>query len=235
MIGHSTRAPQTGRMLAGSMRSKQAWLAAVAAALGVTDAACHRDATDGPAAVREVPSASAATSVEPEASASVATGDAAPSTTMSVGTRAASVGLASAMGSGTIRRGIGNIGSGACGAVATICGAVTKVQVPAANVTVSLGAGSAAGDERGTMTVRGRLRACANRALNVDPTTQGKVTIALAIGPTGAVTTATVIANSGLIASDTACMATALKNTAFASTGAARTVTVLITQVRQGD
>jgi hypothetical protein len=220
------------------MRSKQAWLAAVAAALGVTDAACHRDATEGPAAVREVPSASAmamATSVEPEASASAAKmEEAAPSTTVSVSTPDASVGLASGIGSGSVTRGIGNIGSVACGAVATVCGA-RVMQVPTANVTVSLGVGSAAGDERSATTVRGRLRACANRALNVDPTMQGKVTIALAIGPTGAVTTTTIVANSGLSASDTACMTTALKNTAFASTGAARTVTVMIAQLRLGD
>src|SRR5438105_4168439 len=44
------------------MRSREAWLAAMAAVLGVSDVACKKDATDAPATVREVASASASAS-----------------------------------------------------------------------------------------------------------------------------------------------------------------------------
>ena len=47
------------------VRSRDAWLATIAAVLGASELACKKDAVDGPAAVREVPSASAYASASP--------------------------------------------------------------------------------------------------------------------------------------------------------------------------
>jgi len=215
------------------MRSRDAWLATIAAVLGASELACKKDSNDGPAVAREVPSVTAS------ASASVAA--TAPSETASASAMTSATASASAMsssappvGTGIPSGNLGQIGqvghAAACGGghPNPSCGATVYVKGPTAVISTSV-TGAATGDERVVAMMRPRLRNCANKGLAVDPTETGKAVVTIAIGANGEVATSSVTSSTGLGASTVACMAVAFRSATFPA-GAQRSVVVTIMQ-----
>jgi hypothetical protein len=211
------------------MRSREAWLAAIATALGMADVACKKDVADGPAAVREVASAS---SSAPVVAAS------APSETASAVTIASAVPSASASTASTSSAkppdlrsvGLGNLGTigighGVCGArVNPACGASPAPRDVQPNVNIQLLGSDNADDRRVVQTnLRARVRSCALNAVKNDPNTQGDVVMNIEIDAHGAVTN--VDSQGALAAGATTCMKSAARNVKFAE-GTARTIRV---------
>lgn len=213
------------------VRSRDAWLAAIAAALGASELACKKDGADGPAVAREVTSASAsASSSAPEVAASAPPeASASASATASTSTLASPSATPKPTSTGLI--GLGTIGHGACGGSAyvnPICGARAGPREPTANVLVRvIGPDPVADDQRTLQSqLRTRLRSCANNAAKRDPTTHGDLTLQLAIDAHGSVTQ--VDAESSTIDGGfLQCMRSATRATRFPE-GAARTIHVLI-------
>jgi len=123
-----------------------------------------------------------------------------------------------------------------CGgpAIATgrgIGGATTTLPTPVIDIQASVSGGSS-GDDRIVATARPRLRACANQALQTNPTLlQGKVVVSLTVGATGEVTSSTVAGNTGLSPTAAACMAARMRSLQFPA-GTARTLSVAIVQTK---
>lgn len=240
---------------------QRAWLAAMAAALGVSEAACRGDAKDGPAGARDVSTSAtssasvALTEPSPSSSASEAqsvAADPSAAPSASVAVTAPSTAIAQAdlqrvlgslpngscgarlnqtcgapLGTGTVRS-IGNMRNQSCGAMmprSDTSGRTTAV----ATIQTILG-GGIAGDDSVVGAVRPQLRACANHALQSEPTlSQGKIIVSLVVDPSGQVTSSTVASNVGLSQSGAACMAMRMRALRFPA-GAARTLTVAIVQ-----
>ena len=203
------------------MRSREAWLAAMAAVLGVSDGACKKDATEAPAAVREIASVAAAT--VPSASATASS-----STAIESATASASASVAPSVSVATVTR-VTDPGMLRSDSLQqAICGARPEVRAPRANVTTTF-TGAASGDERVIGAARPRLRNCANKGLMVDPTETGKAVVTIAVGGGGDVTTSSVTSSAGLGPQTTACMASAFRTMAFGA-GAARSIVVTIVQ-----
>lgn len=225
------------------MRSRDAWLAVIAAALGVGEDACKRDVKDAPAAVREVPSASASVSVSvaapaPSESASsipIASASAAPSASASVRAEDLAKLLTGTPGPPATSLTIGTIGTGiGVGNIHNSCGATAIRPIdtaPTANVAVSA-IGGVPGDERIVALMRGKLRACANQALKQNPNEQGKLLVRVTVGPNGDVTSTAIASNAGLSDASAQCMSRSMRSASFPASSAARTLDVTITQTR---
>ena len=204
------------------------------AVLGVSDAACKKDATDAPAAVREITSVVA---TAPSASASPSSTATESATASASVTPSASVSSAS---TSTVVSAPPRLGGASCGAThgpglleheslqQVACGARPEVRPPRANVTTTF-TGAASGDERVIGAARPRLRNCANKGLVVDPTETGKAVVTIAVGANGDVTSSSVTSSAGLGAQTTACMASAFRIMTFPA-GAARSIVVTIVQ-----
>jgi hypothetical protein len=236
------------------MRSRDAWLAVFAAALGVSEEACKRDVKD--AVVHDAPSASASAvamvaatapsaSAEPtpalsapaSASASAAPSASAPAAhatakpTTDPAELARAIAIADAVNHSPNTIGTGTIGLGhmnaSCGASAS-CGATVQRHSPIANVSTNVSNG-AAGDERVVASMRPRLRACVNQGLQQDPSMHGKVVLRVSIAANGEVTSSSVAQNNGLSDGTAQCMARALRNSTFeARSGSARSIDVTV-------
>lgn len=217
------------------VRSRDAWLATIAAVVGASELACKKDSSDGPALAREVPSVTASASAT-VASTPSETASASASAMTSATASASAMASASAppVGTGIPIGNIGNIGNlrigNACGAghPNPSCGATVQVKGPTAVISTSV-TGAATGDERVVAMMRPRLRNCANKGLAVDPTETGKAVVTIAVGANGEVATSNVTSSSGLGASTAACMAAAFRNATFPS-GAPRSLVVTIVQ-----
>jgi hypothetical protein len=216
------------------MRSREAWLAAMAAVLGVSDGACKKDATDAPAAVREVTSVAASAS----APALIVAASASEVASVSVSPSA----------SASAEKTIGLPGTGttaqrhvpaSCGARISdlkdiggpgeqSCGASREVKAPTAIIAATV-TGAATGDERAIASTRPRLRTCANKGLTLDPNETGKAVITVAVAANGEVASSNVTSSNGLGAQTTACMASVLRRATF-DAGAARSLVVTIVQ-----
>jgi hypothetical protein len=224
--GSSSRRP-------GFAGSADAWLAAIAAALGVSDVACSRDSTNAPAAVREVTSVALVDSV-----AAIETASAAPS----------AMDTASAAPSTVASGGVGGRHEtpASCGAIGTIghlneirnmpitqqaCGAPAPRNVGPRAVIAAKVTGATGIDERVVGAARPRLRLCANKGLQNDPNETGKAVVTVVIGPNGDVTSSTLTSASGLAATTTACMAAVFRNVTFQN--AAHSVVVTIVQTHE--
>ncbi len=204
------------------MRSREAWLAAIAATLGVSDA-CKRDATNAPAAVREVPSVSASASVAASAPSETASTD--PIASAVPSTSASTASTASAKPPDL--RNVGGIGTGhgACGfRVNPACGAVARPQEPTPTVNVQLFGGLGNDNAIAQSQLRSRMRTCAINGAKQDPNEQGDVQLQLDIDAHGTVTN---VRSPGtrLGASTTQCMQRAARAITFAE-GTARTLNV---------
>jgi hypothetical protein len=198
---------------------QRAWLTAVAAALGVSEAACHRDAKDGPAEARDVSTAVSASSVALEAPPAPSS-----STTVDVATMSAEPSAS--------RSQITHLSCG-LGTQGMACGGKTgsPPSRPAIDIQTTV-AGGIGGDDRVILLARPRMRACANQALRIDPSqVEGKVVLSIAVAASGEVTTSTVVSTSGLIQSTAACMAARMRPLQFPA-GSARTLTVAIVQTK---
>ncbi len=233
------------------MRSRDAWLAVIAAALGVSEAACTRDGKDAPTAVHDVPSATTSSAIV-AAIAPSASADLAPSAS-SVVASASAAPSASAVASATpvpkpSELQLLGISNAACGAVVPrndlqnlpnlrvnpSCGATANpepIRGPTAEVQVHVQNG-AAGDDRVVASLRARLRACANNGLKQDPTMQGKLVISASIPANGEVTTTSIAQNAGLSEAVAQCMSRGVRNASFPA-GAARTVQIFVNQSKQ--
>jgi hypothetical protein len=211
------------------MRTREAWLAAMAAVLGVSDGACKKDdSVDAPAAVREVPSASASASVAATAPSESASTEVAASASVapSASVVASATPTVTGIGLGNIGT-LGTIGHGACGLahVNPACGARASNQEPTTNVNLQLIGSDSADDRRVVQTnLRARMRACANNAAKNDPNIQGSGVLELAIDAHGAVTRVDSPAGN-LPESALGCMKTGAHSVKFAE-GAARTIRV---------
>jgi hypothetical protein len=199
------------------IRSRDAWLATIAAALGASEIACNKDAKEGPAVAREVPSASTSATVAasaPSETASaevVASASAAPSATAS----AAPTSTKLVGGAGT---GIGHM---ACGRA---CGASSARMDPQPNVTLNMLGPPNNDDLRVVQSgLRARIRSCAIDAAKKDSNTQGNAILTIAVDAHGAVTR--VDAQDSGLGEAVACMKSAARNVKF-SEGAARTIRV---------
>ena len=226
---------------------RDVWLVAVAAALG----ACHK-----PAAIAAEAGATEVGAVEGGPVASVAPVDstAAPSASVAIETPPPSAsGAPSAKPSASreltldeaamASSGINEVLKLSCGGAMirqqrSICGAPggtsnnnITAPSPTANVVVSFTGPRQDGDDRTLAIVRGRLRACANRSLSLDPTEEGKAVINVSVAASGQVSATTVASTSGLSQSNTSCMSAQLRRAQFPA-GPARTLAVLIAQTR---
>jgi hypothetical protein len=121
-------------------------------------------------------------------------------------------------------------GNGACGGVGAPPPQNT-LRSPNAVIAVNI-TGGAAGDERVVAMLRPRFRACANHALAINPTEQGKLVVTATVSASGDVTNATITTNGGLSEASAQCMLRGVKVAQFPA-GAARTVTVAIAQTKQ--
>lgn len=241
------------------MRNRDAWLAAIATALGISEEACRRDAATQvqpvatvAASAASAPSVAASVEIAPSASvATTTTASVAPSASASVAivakpapTQAPNLQELSQAICGAVPQNMRNAscgattqtlrippGNGACGGSVGPGPSANPVRGPTAVIAVSL-TGGASGDEHVATNFRPRFRACANQALAQDPSQQGRLVIVAAIGTNGDVRTADVSTNSGLSASSAQCMLRMVKNAQFPA-GAARTVTLVINQTKQ--
>jgi hypothetical protein len=237
---------------------KGAWLTAVAAALGVSEAACHRDAKSDPAEAREVtapmpssvaaPSSSAsAVAIETVVSASAVASAPPPPASVTVAARSNPPGdmtLEEALRSSRTL-------NAACGASPTLqqptslgprvgignlsCGAAMPrpPPVPTIDIQTAVASGSA-GDTAVVTASKPALRSCANHALQSNPTlTDGKVFVSIAVAANGEVSSASVASTTGLTPETAACMAMRMRRLQFPA-GEARTLTVAITQTKHG-
>ncbi len=233
------------------MRSRDAWLAVFAAALGVSEDACKREGKDAPPAVHDVPSATTSAivaaaappsaSAEPAPSASaVASASAAPSASAVASAKPVPkpselqlLGISNAACGAVVPRNdlqnlqqIGRVNP-SCGATAnpeTVRGPIAEVQVHVQN--------GAAGDDRVVVSLRARFRTCANNGLKQDPTMQGKLVISASIAANGEVTTTSIAQNTGLSEPVAQCMSHGVRNATFPA-GAARTVQIVVNQSKQ--
>ncbi len=225
------------------MRSRDAWLAVFAAALGVSEEACKRAGEDAPIAVHDVPSATTSTSIvaasepsasaEPASSASVVA-SASPSASASAVASAKPVPKPSSTDLQMLA-----LSNAICGAVPqrnlnASCGGSANpqtVQGPTADVQLHVQNG-AAGDDRVVASLRPRFRSCANNGLKQDPNMQGKLVITATIAANGEVTSTSIAQNSGLLDSVAQCMSRGARNASFPA-GAVRTIQIFVTQVKQ--
>jgi len=235
---------------------REAWLAAITAAFGLAEG-CHHDTETNPAAAREVPSASTVVSLaaatpsssaptvaseEPSAAASVsasASASAAPSATTAV--TAAEYGLRQQIGTSGICGGSANpnptgIGSG-IGRMRSLanlsCGAPARRDTPTttASISTSLSGGSA-DDERTVAQLHGRLRMCANHALEQDPNESGTLRLLIHVAASGEVSAVDATSGSSLSAQSVACMTNMIRHGQFSSSSAPRQLVLTIRQSR---
>lgn len=228
--------------------TKEAWLTALATVLGVSESACRNAKHDDPAAVRDVPPASAPAvvvaasapepviaSVAPSASAPPsASAVATPSpTTSEIASMIGAIGTGAPSPFGSI--GVGNIGTigrsphANCGAS---CGARSQQQQPTAQVGLSYSNGGHPEDQRMLAVLRPRMRSCANKGLQTDPNEQGRVTLMITIAANGDVTNAVVVNNTGVGAGTAACMATGAKQATFVAMPTSRQLQLAIVQTK---
>jgi outer membrane biosynthesis protein TonB len=203
------------------MRSRDAWLAVIAAALGVSEEACKREAKDAPAAVHDVPSTSASVAAAALSASSdpIATASASAVTSASATPKRDT--HASFGGSiGTIGT-IGHVGNNSCGAT-------VRQPEPTANVTAHAAGGEVTGDDRVIATLRPRLRYCGNQELKQNPDASGKIVVSVSIAASGDVTAAAVAQNMGASANVAQCMARSVRTAKFPAGSAARTLNIAI-------
>jgi hypothetical protein len=234
---------------------REAWLAAITAALGLAEG-CHHDADNGPAAVREVASIGSTVVAEAQAPAvapSASTEVAAASSTASVvastsatpptfapkqevlqhsnaicGASIQSNNLNASCGGSVanpLATGIGRISNASCGATAQPLNAPIR-----AEVTTHVNGGDA-NDQRAIAQIHPRLRACATRALSQNPGETGTMRIIVSVAVSGDVTNITVASNGGVSAATSACMTNMLRRVQF-STGSTRQLEIAVTQTR---
>lgn len=227
------------------MRSRDAWLAAIAATLGISEEACRREAAPQ---IQQVASAAAASSSAPviAATAPSASADTTATATASVIASAAPSASVPSIAKvspsdqaklleisqaicGAVPRQNVLLQNGACGAIGTQPNSPTTS--PRAEITLFV-SGGAAGDDHVATNLRPRFRACANQALMQDPSQQGKLVIIVKIAANGEVTSADVASNAGLSPASAQCMTRMVKNAQFPA-GAARTLDVAINQTKQ--
>ena len=143
--------------------------------------------------------------------------------------RAVRVAAAGVRDVGLTPLGLGTIGHASCGG--SSCGVGRpKVEGARANVAATVVGAANPGDARILAMMRPGLRACANKALQQNPTQSGSLQLSVSIGADGAVTRVLSTKNSGLSADCAACMQRRVGNAQFPATGAARMITVTIAQ-----
>jgi len=228
--------------------SRDAWLAAFTAVLGLSHVECRGRTSTGSVAVQEVApvvvdaavasdSPDAAVTAEPSAMAS----SPAPSASTSAAPKKATnplAGLGDTEGTGTgvvapgssggLRIGIGrDIVNPSCGATSVRPSDVASADVQLSPVT------SPVPDDTGVVVrLRPGLRACATKALQQDPNEQGRLGVQVEIAANGEVTTASVVNNTGLSQATVACMLARVRRAQFPP-GTARTIRFDLNQIRQ--
>lgn len=204
----------------------KAWLTAIAAVLGVSEA-CHRH--EAPDAVREVAPLASTTAT--------ASASAAPSATATVETAAASASTA-AMPTPTtststsaplLRIGAG-IGTG-CGVRASCGASAHNTSKPTAQINAMIESG-VANDDRVIAALRPRLRACANQGLAQDPNMRGRVVVYVNIAANGSVIDTSNSRIIGLSQAVADCMIASIKRAQFVAS-TPRHVSVTIEQTQQ--
>ena len=211
------------------MRSRDAWLAAIAAALGVSDAACKRDATNAPAVAKEIASASSSSSSSATVASSAPSETANAEVIASAPLPSATAAPLAATATATPSGGLGGIGIGrinpACGARAA-CGATATPREPTANVNVQVLDGGEHDAPVAQTQLRARVRNCANNGIRNDPNERGRLVLQIAIDAHGAVTR---VDRLGTTIGETtsACMQNAARAVKFPE-GTARTIRVQV-------
>jgi hypothetical protein len=245
------------------MRNREAWLAAIAAALGISEEACRHDAapqiqpvaTVAASASAPIVAATASIDVAPSATASattsaIASASAAPSTT-ALPNKPPTTNLQEISQAicGAVPQNLQQLNTlnGSCGVSANrnigripgngACGGSVGPGPNAVRGPVAAVTvtltGGATGDDRVAASLRPRFRACANQALSQDPSMQGKLLVTATIAANGEVQKADITNNQGLSPAASQCMIRGVKNAQFNATGAARTVTLLVVQTIQ--
>jgi hypothetical protein len=215
------------------------------------------DAVQGAPRATEAHAASIAASAPPEPSAApsasvVASASATPSASaVKPAPTAPDLAILAALGADAGFSGLGTLNA-SCGGIAStmqrqrnICGlARSSMQsnscgasssnslanaTPTATITLNTSGAKAATDDRILAQASPRLRLCANRALQSNPTEQGKMIFELVVGPSGEVSRVDTRANTGLSASSAACMQGVLRRLQFEA-GSSRTLMVAVTQ-----
>ncbi len=214
------------------MRTREAWLSAVAAALGVSVAAC-KGSSDQSVAAREVaaPSTSvaAAPSVQPSASPSAsetpsasvaASASAAPSVVSGLKT------VASGGGQIQLGRGLDGI-RGSCGARAN-CGGGQGVPDVARNAVLTINIGGTPAPEEAVHTRLNALwRGCANAEMAKNPSFRGSLTMEITLVD-GGVTNAVITSNNSVPTSVTECMLLRVRNNQFSAGTVPRTLNISV-------
>jgi hypothetical protein len=247
------------------MRTRDAWLAAVAAALGVSDTACHRETKEEPAAARDLSARAAASSsvlavapalstsastiaVATSASASGVAGTAtAPRTDPNAlqaidmndplraalnGGNDAPIDLSSlAQTSCGVSNNTGELGLRPRGLGAAGSSSGTLVHAGPTAIITATATGTVAGDDARIAATKPRLRNCATRALDADPSMEGTAVFTVVVAPSGDVSSVTA-ANTGLSVSAVACMSSAFRGVNFATVASGHTLSVKIVQTR---
>ncbi len=192
---------------------EKAWLTAMAAVLGVSEA-CHRH--EAPDAVREVaPLASTIASATSSASA-----DPSPTATPTTSTSSTSTSQL-------------RIGAGAgTGGVRASCGATTNnTSKPTVQINTTIESG-VADDDRIIAALRSRFRACANQGLAQDPNMVGRVVVYVNIAANGSVIDTSNSRIIGISQSVADCMIATIKRAQFVPSRP-RHVSVTIVQTQQ--
>ncbi len=127
--------------------------------------------------------------------------------------------------------GSGGSGTGqGAGAETKVAGPTGVANVGGASMTVPV-----SDADRVIAGLRPRFRACYQQGLAQDPSMQGKVTIAVSVGPNGEVSSAEPSSNAGLSAGVAACIARAIRNAQFSAPGGSGSkLSVPVTFVQQG-